>query len=115
MPIIQVNTDFVSNHLSHQTDFCMNLKLAAASIKELQLSPTQVSVICNSPFLCDRHEILVFVDGLFDKPERTPEVRQRLAEVIRLEIEKVFPNKYVEVFIRPFDPTWGFSATPRSD
>jgi len=64
-------------------------------------------------------EIIVFVDGLFEKPERTEEVRNRLAEKIGKEIRQFFLinvhekppiklPKLIEVFIRSFNPRMGF-------
>jgi hypothetical protein len=55
------------------------------------------------------NEIVVFVEGLFVKEERTDEVRKRLASVIGKEMELCFSGvKLIEVFVRPFDPAWGF-------
>lgn len=59
-------------------------------------------------------EIIVEVTGLFVKPERTPEVRQRLAEAIRCVIRGFFEKAMVEVFVFPFDPAQGFSMNPRA-
>jgi hypothetical protein len=55
-------------------------------------------------------EIVVEVTGLFKKPERTVEVRQKLAEAVGEAVATEFPTVgQVEVFIYPFDPqTSGF-------
>jgi len=50
-------------------------------------------------------EIVVEVCGLFIKPERTQDVRNRLAEVVGKAVKNLFPNaKKVECLIYPFDP-----------
>lgn len=69
-------------------------------------------------------EIIVFVDGLFEKPKITEEVRNRLAEKIGIEVKQFFlinahekpPIKVpplIEVFIRSFNPKMGFWASER--
>ena len=60
-------------------------------------------------------EIIVEVTGLFVKPERTPEVRQRLAEALRCVIRGFFQKAMVEVFVFPFNPAQGFSMNPRAE
>lgn len=57
-------------------------------------------------------EIIVEVTGLLVKPERTDEVRQRLAQAIGIVIKGLFPKAVVECFVYPFDPTQGFWKSP---
>ena len=60
-------------------------------------------------------EIIVEVAGLFVKPERTNEVRQRLAERLGHVVKELFPDAgLVECFVYPFSPLQGFwtSRTP---
>jgi len=55
-------------------------------------------------------EIMVHVAELWDKPERTPEVRNRLAQALGETVEAMFPPPVV-VAVRldpPFDPKQGF-------
>ena len=52
--------------------------------------------------------IIVEVTGLFEKPERTTEVRNRLAEYLGKTIIKHFPSSMVECFVFPFDVKQGF-------
>ncbi len=40
---------------------------------------------------------------IFDKPERTEEVQNRLAEAVGLAIQEHLPEAKLEVFIDPFD------------
>lgn len=42
------------------------------------------------------------------KPERTDEVRARLAEALGKEMKTYFPEAEVEVLILPFEREWGF-------
>lgn len=48
-------------------------------------------------------EIIVEVAGLFEKPERTPEVRNRLAQSIGEWVKALYPEAMVEVFVHPFN------------
>ncbi len=53
-------------------------------------------------------EIIIEVTGLFEKPERTEEVRNRLAEYLGKTIIKHFPSSMVECFVFPFNVKQGF-------
>jgi hypothetical protein len=54
-------------------------------------------------------EIMVHVAELWDKPERTPEVRNRLALELGEAVESMFPDAVVAVRLDPpFDPKQGF-------
>jgi hypothetical protein len=54
-------------------------------------------------------EIIVEVTGLFAKPERTDEVRQRLAERLGQAVKRLFPDtQLIECFVYPFSPAQGF-------
>lgn len=53
-------------------------------------------------------EIIVEVTGLYEKPDRTDEVRQRLAERIGQAVQEQFPDtKLIECFVYPFKPSQG--------
>ncbi len=58
-------------------------------------------------------EIIIEVTGLFKKPERTAEVRNRLAERLGKTLKEHFPKAMVECFVFPFDPKQGFWTNPR--
>ena len=58
-------------------------------------------------------EIIIEVTGLFKKPERTIEVRNRLAERLGKTLKEHFPKAMVECFVFPFDPEQGFWTNPR--
>lgn len=58
-------------------------------------------------------EIIIEVTGLFEKPERTAEVRNRLAESLGKTLKRHFPKAMVECFVFPFDPSQGFWTNPR--
>ena len=48
-------------------------------------------------------EIIVEVTGLFMKPERTLEVRKRLAKSIGQRVKELYPNSMVEVLVYSFN------------
>lgn len=79
-------------------------------IEELHNTKDQITVF----FPPDRmkfdlgKEIIVFIFGLFIKPERTDDVRGRLAQNIGEGIKKRFPEAFVECFVVPFDPRQGY-------
>jgi hypothetical protein len=79
-------------------------------IKKLKLTRDQITFL----FPPDQlkvgagEEIIVFVDGLFVKPERTDKVRSALAKALGARVKHHFPESLVEVFVRPFDPAQGF-------
>jgi hypothetical protein len=58
-------------------------------------------------------EIIIEVSGLFEKPERTTGVRNRLAEGLGKTLKEHFPEAMVECFVFPFDPAQGFWTNPR--
>jgi len=81
---------------------------AVVSVHELGLkSEKDMSVIAPVGYHASS-EIIVEVTGLFVKPERTNEVRKRLAEVICITINGLFPKAMVKCFVFPFDPAQGF-------
>jgi hypothetical protein len=53
-------------------------------------------------------EIIIEIGGLFEKPERTQDVRQRLAEGVGSAVHALYPNAKVECFIQTFNPNTGF-------
>jgi len=86
-----------------------------AAIKELCLEPKQVSVLMpESACPWERGSVIVFVEGLFEKPERTNEARKRLADALAHTIKEwakaeededgVKDIQFVEVFVKRFNP-----------
>jgi len=59
-------------------------------------------------------EIIVEIGGLFEKPKRTPEARQRLAKSVGSAVKMMHPDAMVECFITSFNPASGF-WTSRED
>ncbi len=53
-------------------------------------------------------EIIVEIGGLFEKPERTKEIRQQLAKNVGLGIKKLYPKAKIECFVSSFNPENGF-------
>ncbi len=96
------------------TEVFRGIVAAVIGVRELGLkSENDISIIAPVGYHASS-AIIVEVTGLFVRPERTPEVRQRLAEAIRCVIRGFFQTTMVEVFVFPFDPTQGFSMNPRA-
>ncbi len=53
-------------------------------------------------------EIIIEVTGLFEKPERTSGVRQRLAKKLGFVVKRYFPKANIECFVYSFNTTQGF-------
>lgn len=92
------------------------IQVAVAGIGELGLLRDEVSVFFPIDLLETRgKEVVVWIDGLFKKDERTDEVRARLAwavgrGLLNLLTEGVngpIPD-LVEVFVKHFNPKQGF-------
>lgn len=49
-------------------------------------------------------DIIVEISKLFDKPERTAEIRDRLARKVARVVKEHFPSAYVQCFVETFDP-----------
>jgi hypothetical protein len=88
-----------------------DLRTKVAEQTELGLTIDEVSVFF--PVDCVEYdlgtEFVCFVEGLFVKPERTPEVRQKLADSIREVLvsfarECVPTCQMVEVLVKQFNP-----------
>ncbi|MBU1180308.1 hypothetical protein KJ885_05170 [Patescibacteria group bacterium] len=90
---------------------------AVASVEALELTAKQVSVFfpvnkAEKPFY---KETICFVDGLFEKPERTEDIRNQLASVIGKLLKFENPNDLVEVFVRSFHPVQGFWTSAKEE
>ena len=53
-------------------------------------------------------EIIIEIGGLYEKPERTQEVRQQLAKSVGEAVKKLYSKAKIECFIATFDPSQGF-------
>ncbi len=87
------------------------IRVAVLGIPELGLHRKEdVSVLAPSDQMNDglAREILVEVVDLFEKPERTYEVRMRLAEALGNAVRTFFLKAKIECAIRPFDPRLGY-------
>lgn len=90
---------------------CGDLRMSATKVTALKLNVSQVSCIFPSDLKSPTgEEIIIFVEGLFKRPERTAAVRGVLANRLVETARKFFPNAYqIECFVRPFDPANGFA------
>ena len=93
-----------------EKDLFPALLKAVTDVKELGLQGDQVTIF----FPLDKmekglgEEIIIFVEGIFEKPERTEDVRKHLAQNLGRAAKSHFPKAMVECFIRPFNPKQGF-------
>lgn len=85
---------------------------AVASIEEIGVSDEKDITCLFVPDMMQYGlgtEIIVEVTGLFEKPERTDEVRQRLAAALGDVIRDYFPNAdLAECFVYPFERKQGY-------
>lgn len=84
--------------------------VSVSNVEELKLTNGQVTFLFPKDMMMFElgKEIIIFVDGLFVKPERTDNVRARLAKILGMTVKQWFPAADVEVFVRSFDPAQGF-------
>ncbi len=91
------------------------LMKTVSSVTELNLKEEHVSCFFPADLDTERGsgEVIVFVNGLYDKPERTEEVRNKLAARICGTIQRFLESEtaLVECFIMPFNPANGFYRT----
>jgi len=85
---------------------------AVASVEELGVKDEK-DITCLFPPDMMKYglgsEIIVEVTGLFAKPERTDEIRQRLAAQLGQVVKDLFSDaQLVECFVYPFSPSQGF-------
>lgn len=122
MPVLIVY-GIPENKLHRLEDFRNFLIKIVTDQKELSLKENQVSCFFPSDLRSstESKEIIIFVDGLLDKPERTAVVRKQLAQVLAKKTEWFFNFtlrdrgeseervvELVECFIRPFYENQGF-------
>ncbi len=85
---------------------------AVTSIKELGLKDEKDLTNLFVPDLMQYGlgtEIIIEITGLFMKPERTQEVRNRLAEAVGKAVKNLYPEtEKVECLIYSFNPADGF-------
>jgi hypothetical protein len=85
---------------------------AVVDIKELGIRGEQDMITLFPPDMMKYGagtEIIIEVGELFDKPERTPQVRQRLATSLGETVKAMFPDaKVVCKLDPPFDPKQGY-------
>lgn len=95
--------------------FTDRLMEKTAAIKELEIKSTQVSVFFPPDIMKKGlgSEIIIKAE-IFIKPERTEEVRNRLAiELVKITREFFLESSLVECFIKPINLKNGFYTSDR--
>lgn len=113
MPIVRIEGIPSYFGQMHLNEAARRVKEIIASIPELKVETSQISVLFPEDILKERSdvEIIATVDGLFKKPERTDKVRQNLANKVAHVLMEVFQQaSLVECFVKPFDPKLGFAS-----
>ncbi|PKM91718.1 hypothetical protein CVU82_00730 [Candidatus Falkowbacteria bacterium HGW-Falkowbacteria-1] len=75
-----------------------------ASIEELKIKKEQVSVFLQRDLVVKGlgEEIIIFVEGLISRPERTEEVKKKLAMELVIKVNESFPKTlFVDCIIKP--------------
>jgi len=91
---------------------------AVVSIRELGLQSENDMTCLFPPDLMKYglgEEIIVEISGLFQKPERTQDVRQRLARNVGGVVKAFYHNAKIECFVATIDPLDGFWASAESE
>jgi hypothetical protein len=114
MPIVTVSglpNGFEQDFL---TRLCIALRVAVAGVAELGITDKQVTVFFPDNLLQAGlgEEVIARVTELFGRPERTPEVKRRVAEAVkkclRFHLTPALQGlALVEVFVYTFDPEVG--------
>lgn len=86
-----------------------SIKTAVVGISELKLIPEDISFSFpqDPTVVSDTIPVMIIVDLLSEKPERTTEIKQRLAQEIGKAFESAITWRIVskvEVAVRSFDP-----------
>ena len=84
---------------------------AVVGVRELELND-QNDMTCLFPADLMKYglgeEIIIEVTGLFERPERTDKVRQRLAMRLGKAVLTIYPKAKVECLVETFNPQRGF-------
>ena len=116
MPVIFVHGT-PANVAGHTLEKVLEgLQRAVASIEELKITKDQVTVF----FPPDRvekglgEELIVMIEGLYARPERTAGVLNRLAQKCAQVVHEHFRSALVECFVQTVDQAAGTWCIPRS-
>lgn len=109
MPLITV----WNQAYGHDHALGVALREACFSVKALSLEKPEDVVVCtgSTDDAGSRAPVIIIVELLFDKPERTQEVRKQLAEALGEAARRFYQseemritNKPIEVFVKRFNP-----------
>ena len=117
MPVIEIwgLPDFLSINIEEELlkEVRNDVLNAVSGFKVLGITKGQIKVFF-PPERTRREpgtEIVIWVKGIFEKPERTCRVLNRLANVVSAAVWKHFPQSMVECFVESFNPARGSRPT----
>ena len=89
---------------------CRKIVKAVVSVSELELEEKDITVLFPKDHMKKglEEEIIIDVSGLFEKPDRTPEVCQTLAKKLGQTVAEMFPKSKIECLVHTFNPANGF-------
>lgn len=88
-------------------------QITLSQIPELNISGNDVSVFFPADLILESRDeqILIFVKGLYEKPERTESVIAKIAEALgKLTKQFYFSHALVECFVEPIKPNRCWSS-----
>ena len=110
MPVIKVLCLPADETEENLKKLCLFVITAVTSVRSLKLCKDDVTVLFPKDMMSDGlgEEVIVEIFGLFEKPERTQEVLQLLAERVGSNVKILYPDAKVECFVYPFKESQGF-------
>jgi hypothetical protein len=111
MPILVIYGIPAETHQGDLQIFAQFMKNRVADVEELKIKPEQVTIFCPQDLMNQGlgEEIIVFVESLFERPERTDEVKKKLAMNLVDEVHLSFPRaELIECIIRPLTQEQGY-------
>lgn len=91
----------------HLLNFMVSMQETTSNVKALKVKENQVSVFCPPDLVKTRakKEIVVWVQGLFEKKTRTKKVKDKLATELVKCAREFFPDTHlIECFVESFNP-----------
>lgn len=113
MPVIIIHGLPADTDQKLLENFFKFIRQKVAGIEELKIVKEQVSVFFPQSLMSkgSGEEIIIFVEDLFERPERTEYVKKKLAKELVDVAHLVFPKTtLIECIVRSLDPKQGFCS-----